>query len=141
MRITREEVYAGVAELFAKRSTCGRLQVGCVAVKDGRIICTGYNGALEGERDYDGNCKCDLTKPCEKAIHAEANLISYAARNGIALDSSWLYVTHSPCIKCAELIIQSGIAKVFYGIEFRDAKGLNYLRENNIYVNPYGVHK
>ena len=139
MRISREEVYCQVAEIFAKRGTCQRLQVGCVAVRDGRIIATGYNGSLTTDRffEYD-KCGCDISKPCEKAIHAEANLIAYAAKHGIPLHKANLYVTHSPCLKCAELIIQSGIDQVYYGQEFRDNKGLKLLTDNGIPIMQYG---
>lgn len=137
-RITRQDVYARVAEVFALRGTCQRLQVGCVAVNDGRIIATGYNGSLKTDRFFEqGKCSCDITKPCQKAIHAEANLISYSAKNGIALKDTILYVTHSPCLKCAELIIQSGIKEVYYGEEFRDDAGLKFLNDNGVPTCKY----
>lgn len=145
MRITREELYITIAETFAKRSTCGRLQVGCVLVRDGRIICCGYNGPLKSELtnkiskcdDLNKRCSCDLEKPCQKSIHAEANAISFSAKNGIALENSTLYVTHSPCIKCAELIIQAGIIGVIYKNDFRVNDGLLLLENNNIRTTKY----
>lgn len=150
MRITREELYITVAETFAKRSTCGRLQVGCVLVRDGRIISTGYNGPLPPStfipsvggkaipiRMKNTMCSCDLEKPCQKSIHAEANAISFSAKNGISLENSTLYVTHSPCIKCAELIIQAGIIGVIYKNDFRVNDGLLLLENNNIRTTKY----
>lgn len=136
-RITRDELYIEVANSFAKRGTCARLQVGAVAVFDGRIICTGYNGALKNGRNPSHSCNCDTTKPCEKAIHAEANLISFAAKNGIALQGSTLYVTHSPCLKCSELIIQSGIVSVVYDSKFRDQSGIELLTKNHIFIKEF----
>lgn len=139
-RISREQVYFKIAKAFSERSSCGRLNVGCVAVMDGRVICTGYNGALKNNRskhcsEYDLNkCNCDLSKPCEKSIHAEANLIAFSARNGISLNGSELYITHSPCKKCSELIIQSGIKAVYYLDEFRDTEGISFLSENKVKV-------
>lgn len=133
MRISRNELYITIAETFAKRSTCGRLQVGCAIVKDGRIICCGYNGVLP----LSPGCKCDLNKPCERSIHAEANAISYAAKNGIALRGSTLYVTHSPCLKCAELVIQAGIKEVIYKELFRSEEGLLLLNNNDIPTFKY----
>jgi dCMP deaminase len=135
-RITRESLYIKIAELFSQRSTCGRLKVGCAIIKDGRIICTGYNGSLKDSRMGD-ICNCNLEKPCEKAIHAEANAISFAAQHGIPLKRSIMYVTHSPCIKCAEIIIQSGIIEVVYKELFRDNSGLLLLKANNITVSEY----
>lgn len=132
-RIQRGELFIKIAYLFSKRSTCCRLQVGCVIVDEGRIIATGYNGALKTDR-VEGNsmCTCDKDKPCTKAIHAEANAISYAAKKGIKLEGSKIYTTHSPCVKCAELIIQSGIKYVYYDEQFRDKAGIELLNRNNI---------
>ena len=137
MRINRQDLFIQIAQLFSKRSTCGRLNVGCIIVKDNRIISSGYNGPLSTERLGD-KCKCDLKVPCEKSIHAEANSISFAAKYGIALEGAILYSTHSPCIKCAELIVQSGIKQVVFKESFRDDTGILFLRKNNIHTLNYG---
>ena len=142
-RITRDKLYTEIAKLFSQRATCGRLQVGCVITRDGRIIASGYNGPPRGKllanqaRLVDEKCHCDLTQPCTQSIHAEANAISFAARNGIALEGTTMYCTHSPCPKCAELIIQSGIEKVIFIEHFRDAEGLQLLITNNVQVAKY----
>lgn len=145
IRITRDKLYTEIAQLFSQRSTCGRLQVGCVITRDGRIIASGYNGPPKF-RPPDGRylvkgsteiCKCDLEKPCERSIHAEANAISYSARNGIALEGTTMYCTHSPCSKCAELIIQAGIAQVVFVEHFRDEAGLQLLKDNNIQIRKH----
>ena len=148
-RITRGKLYTQVAKLFAERSTCGRLQVGCVITRDGRIIATGYNGPpkkYEPANFYpfetqDGSCSCDTDLPCTKSIHAEANAIAYSARNGIALEGTTIYCTHSPCLKCSELIIQAGIKEVVFIEYFRDAEGIQLLKANNINVNLYEEQK
>lgn len=133
-RISRMELYMGVSKLFSQRGSCRRLQVGCTIVKEGRIICSGYNGAVGTQ-----NCEshCNVNEPCTRAIHAEANAIAFAAKNGIALDGSTLYCTHSPCQKCAELIVQSGISQVIYEKAFRDTSGILFLKTNSIPVNRY----
>ncbi len=138
-RITRDNLYTEIAKLFSQRSTCGRLQVGCVITRDGRIIASGYNGPTKGnERVWNTSvCGCDLSKPCTKAIHAEANAIAYSARNGIALMGTTLYCTHSPCLKCAELIVQAGISEVIFIEHFRDQEGLQLLKANSIVVRKY----
>lgn len=136
MRITREKLYIEIATLFSQRSTCGRLKVGCTLIRDGRIICSGYNGSLKSSRMGD-ICNCDLNKPCDKSVHAEANAIAFAAKNGIALQGSTLYVTHSPCIKCTELIVQAGIIEVVYKELFRDSSGLLFLKANKVNVTEY----
>jgi len=130
-RINREQLFMEIITVFAKRSTCARLSVGCIIVKDQRIISSGYNGALKSEVIND-KCNCDFETPCTKAIHAEANAICFAAKSGISLINSTLYCSYSPCVKCAELIIQSGVTQVNYQNEFRDSAGLMLLARNNI---------
>jgi len=132
-RIDRDELYMGIASLFAKRGTCKRNQVGCSLVKDGRVICSGYNGNLAGADHCNPNI-CDVTQPCTKAIHAEANAIAFAAKKGISLQSSTIYCTFSPCLKCAELIIQAGISEVVYLEEYRDVAPLALLDNHKIHV-------
>lgn len=140
-RISRKQLICSIAKLMALRGSCSRNQVGCVAVKDGRIIATGYNGAPR----YVQHCKHDLIKEndpkygiylgCQVAVHAEANMISFAARHGIQLEGCDLYCTHSPCIKCAQLIINAGFRQVFYMEEYRIKDGVDLLRSVKI-----GIH-
>lgn len=135
-RISRDSLLMGIAELYSRRGTCGRLQVGCTITRNGRTISSGYNGPLP----YDSACstsKCDITTPCNKSIHAEANAIAAAAKEGISLAGTVIYCTHSPCITCASLIIQSGITEVIYKELFRDNAGLLLLTTNNIKVSQY----
>lgn len=145
MRIPRDRLFIEVAKLFSQRAICGRLKVGCVITKNSRIIATGYNGPLNMDHGYPlvaresslNDCTCDLSKPCELSIHAEANAIAYAAKYGIPLDGTTLYITHSPCLKCSELIIQAGIHKVVYDQDFRDNKGLLLLKNRYIQIEKY----
>lgn len=137
-RITRDKLYIGVASLFSERSTCGRLNVGCVITKDGRIIASGYNGPPKAKIQVENSrCNCDLSQPCQRSIHAEANAIAYSARNGIALEGTTMYSTHSPCLKCSELIIQAGIIRVIYLEQFRDISGLQLLIDNKVETRKY----
>ena len=107
------ETYAfGVAKQVALRSTCSRLQVGAVAVRDGRILATGYNGAPAGWRHCDHTEKPD--EKCTISVHAEANVVAMAAKFGISLDGAVVYVTHSPCEACVRLMRNAGIRKAFY---------------------------
>lgn len=127
-RITRENLFIGIAKLVSQRSTCKRKQVGCVLVKDNRVVAMGYNGVLPGipdelGLDNEGN---------SRTVHAEANAIAFCAKNGIITDGCIIYSTLQPCEKCAELIIQSGILEVYYIDEYRDITGLNVLKANNI---------
>ena len=129
-RLTRDALYLHIAHLISLRGTCQRLQVGCVITSpDHRIISTGYNGPLPS----DEHClKCDLSKSCTDAVHAEANAIAYAAKSGISLNGSTIYLTHNPCVNCAKLIVQSGIKIVKYRNLFRDISGIEILLENQV---------
>ena len=129
-RISREEAFLDIALVFAKRSTCERGQTGCVITLDNRIISTGYNGPTKGA-DHCGE-GCNTSLPCTRSVHAEANAIYFAARNGIRLNGSVLYTTHSPCLKCCEAIVQAGIYLVIYMETFRETDGFRLLDENNV---------
>ena len=112
-RLTRNDVNMNLALVVAQRGTCLRAKVGAVAVLDGRVVATGYNGSPKGQP----HCTSDSCTPhnhCPNSIHAEANLIAYSARKGVKLEGSTIYITHSPCRKCSELIIQAGIKEVYY---------------------------
>ena len=135
-RIKRIDLYMGIAKLFSQRSTCLRGQVGVIAVKDNRVIASGYNGSPVGFAHCNDD-NCNISKPCENSIHAEANLIAFSARVGISLEGSILYCTHQPCIKCAQLIIQAGIKEVIFENEYRDNSGLKLLKEGLIKVLKY----
>lgn len=132
-RINRDALNIQIASLLALRGTCKRLQVGAIIVKDKRIICSGYNGPLS-KMPHCSDKECDIDKPCERAIHAEANIIGYASKNGIKLEGTTLYCTHQPCIKCAELIILSGILEVYFLNSYRLDDGIKLLRKNLIKI-------
>jgi len=120
MRLGRNELHMAVAMLMATRATCTRAQVGCVFTKNGRIVATGYNGAPTGmPHCLDEGCLLNPdTGSCERCVHAEAAAISFAARHGISLEGTTLYVTHSPCLACAKLIINAGVHTVIYKEEY-----------------------
>ena len=104
------EAYMDVAERFAQLSSAQRLQVGAIVVKNDRIISIGYNGMPTG---WTNECEHEnKTKP--EVIHAESNAISKLARGTESGEGAAIFITHSPCIDCAKLIYQSGIATVYY---------------------------
>jgi len=136
--------FMDVAKLTAKHSTCARIEVGAVLVKENRIMSVGYNGVRSGKR----HCK-DMDWPKDKTefkkehgkwsqlneFHAEANILSNAAKNGISTDNTELYVTLSPCVPCARMIINSGVKKVFFHKEYdRDKDGIDLLINNDVDV-------
>lgn len=120
-----------VAERYAQLSSAERLKVGCVIVKDNRIISIGYNGMPAG---WDNVCECDgKTKP--EVLHAEANAITKVARSSESTEGAELYTTTAPCIDCAKLIYQSGIERVFYRTpHLRTDDGIDFLDKCRIFV-------
>lgn len=140
MRPTRDQTLMQVAHTFAERSTCNRLHVGAVIAREGRVIQTGYNGPPSG-MVHCNHPKSEMGTgfSCPVAVHAEINAIAFAARYGMATEHAELYVTHSPCPTCAKLIINAGIVRVAYAVEFRDLAGLDLLESAGVetfYVNP-----
>ena len=123
--------YIRMAQIWAENSYCKRRQVGAIIVKDKMIISDGYHGTPSG---FENICEDDngLTKPY--VLHAEANAITKIARSGNNSDGATLYVTSSPCIECAKLIIQAGIKRVVYSEEYRLTDGIDLLRRAGIEV-------
>lgn len=133
------------ARTYSKLSSARRLQVGCVIVKDNRIISIGYNGMPSG---WDNNCEYAIkemtvlgdeqildwkTKP--EVLHAETNALAKVARSSESAEGATLYVTHAPCLDCAKLIYQSGINKVVYNNEYRCTDGIEFLSKCSIEVH------
>lgn len=121
-----------MAHIWAENSYCRRRKVGALVVKDKMIISDGYNGTPSG---FENVCEDDdnVTKPY--VLHAEANAITKLARSGNNSDGSTLYVTASPCIECAKLIIQAGIRRVVYGEKYRLDDGIRLLQRAGIEVD------
>ena len=123
--------YIRMARIWAENSYCKRRQVGAIIVKDKMIISDGYNGTPSG---FENICEDEsgLTKPY--VLHAEANAITKIARSGNNSDGATLYVTASPCIECAKLIIQADIKRVVYSEEYRLKDGIELLQRVGIEV-------
>ena len=126
-----DQSYIEMAGVWARNSYCKRRQVGALIVKDRMIISDGYNGTPSG---FENICEDEngVTKPY--VLHAEANAITKIARSGNNSDGATLYVTDSPCIECAKLIIQAGIRRVVYSREYRLTDGVDLLRRAGIQV-------
>ncbi len=127
-----DERYMRMARVWAENSYCKRRQVGALLVKNGMIISDGYNGTPSG---FENVCEDDNDTSLPYVLHAEANAITKVARSGNSSEGATMYVTASPCIECAKLIIQSGITRVVYGEEYRIMDGVNLLRKANIKVD------
>ena len=135
-QLTLDKRYIRMASIWAENSYCTRRKVGALIVKDKMIISDGYNGTPSG---FENVCEDDngLTKPY--VLHAEANAITKIARSNNSSDGATMYVTTSPCIECAKLIIQAGIKRVIYSEKYSLVDGLDLLRRANIevvYINP-----
>ena len=128
--------YLRMAKIWAENSYCTRRQVGALIVKDKMIISDGYNGTPSG---FENICEDEhgLTKPY--VLHAEANAITKLARSSNNSEGSTLYITDSPCIECAKLIIQAGIKRVVYAREYRLTDGADLLRQAGIQVDFMNV--
>ena len=123
--------YLKMAAVWAQNSYCQRRQVGALIVKDRMIISDGYNGTPSGFEnvceDEDGN-----TKPY--VLHAEANAISKVAKSNNSSEGATLYITSSPCVECAKLIIQAGINRVVFSNEYRITDGIDLLKRAGIEI-------
>lgn len=127
-----DERYLRMARIWSENSYCKRRQVGALIVKDKSIISDGYNGTPSG---FENQCEDedDRTKPY--VLHAEANAITKVAKSNNSSEGATLYVTASPCIECAKLIIQAGIVRVVYSELYRYCDGIELLKKAGIQVD------
>ncbi len=129
-RPTWDQYFMTITRQVAERSTCLRAKVGAVIVRDRNILATGYNGSPAGlphciepgvgcliyeSKTPDG----EIEQNCYRTIHAEMNAITQAAKNGAAIRDADIYVTHTPCIQCLKVLINTGIRTVFYEKEYK----------------------
>ncbi len=123
--------YLAMARIWAQNSYCRRRQVGALLVKDKMIISDGYNGTPSG---FENDCEDENGSTKPYVLHAEANAITKVAHSNNSSDGATLYVTSSPCIECAKLIIQAGIKRVVFCENYRTDDGINLLRRAKIEV-------
>jgi dCMP deaminase len=123
--------YLEMARTWAKNSYCKRRQVGALIVKDRMIISDGYNGTPEG---FENVCEDENNKTKPYVLHAEANAITKVAKSNNSSDGATLYITTSPCMECAKLIIQSGIRRVVYCDNYPNDEGILLLKRAKIEV-------
>ena len=124
--------YLEMASVWAKNSYCKRRQVGALLVKDKMIISDGYNGTPSGFENECEDPATGLTKPY--VLHAEANAITKVSKSNNSSAGSTLYITASPCMECAKLIIQAGIRRVVYRDPYRIDDGIRLLKRAGIEV-------
>lgn len=121
-----DKYYLDIADKVATRSTCDRLSVGCVIVKNNRIISTGYNGSISDKEHCDdvGHLYNDEGR-CIRTIHAEQNALLFAERE--ELKDATVYVSHQPCENCAKLLVQAGVSKVVFKHEYKNTDSAFFL--------------
>jgi dCMP deaminase len=121
-RVSWDEYFMNIAREVATRSTCSRKHVGAVIARDKMILATGYNGSIRGLPHCDDEDHLMEDGHCVRTIHAEANAIIQAARNGVRIDGAMIYVTASPCFGCFKMVANAGIQRIAYGEFYRDQR-------------------
>jgi dCMP deaminase len=121
-RVPWDQYFMNIAQVVASRSTCPRKFVGAVIVKDRTILSTGYNGSIRGMPHCMDEGHMMENDHCVATIHAEANAIIQAARNGVNIDGASCYVTASPCWNCFKQLANAGIVRIVYGEFYRDER-------------------
>jgi dCMP deaminase len=131
-RVSWETYFMNIAREVATRSTCDRKHVGAVIVRGKTILSTGYNGSVRGMSHCDEIGHEMENGHCVRTIHAEANAVVQAARNGVRIGDSEIYVTASPCYDCFKMIANAGISAIYFGEFYRDDRIEKLAREANM---------
>jgi dCMP deaminase len=122
------------AHAYAECSTAERLKVGCVLVKDHRIISIGYNGMPS---EWTNVCEDESGKTKPEVIHAEANAVAKLARSNESGEGSVAFITHAPCLSCAKMLYSAGVSEVVYSQSYRETVGVDFLVKCEIPVLQY----
>ena len=131
-RVSWGTYFMNIAKEVATRSTCDRKYVGAVIVREKTILSTGYNGSIKGLPHCDEAGHEMVNDHCIRTTHAEANAIVQAAKNGVQINQSEIYVTASPCYNCFKLIANAGIKTIYYGEFYREDRILEHAKEAGI---------
>ncbi|MBX6762684.1 MAG: cytidine/deoxycytidylate deaminase family protein [Rubrobacteraceae bacterium] len=138
-----DEYFMRIAHEVATRSTCPRLAVGAVVVRDRRILTTGYNGSPSGMPHCDEvGCLIrvvDGRESCQRTLHAEQNAIIQAAYHGVSVRGASIYCTHQPCLLCVKMIMNSGIEEVYYDAGYPDSLALEMAAEGGLRMVRLGL--
>lgn len=134
-----DEYFISMAQMVSTRSTCPRAQVGCVLVRENRVLTTGFNGAPSSlEHCDDAGCLMS-DGHCIRALHAEQNAIIQAALHGISTKGAVAYVTHHPCVVCAKMLINAGIWRVVYLNDYANECGDKFFKWAKIQIEQAKV--
>ncbi len=121
-RSSWDEYFMDIARQVASRATCDRKHVGALLVRDRTILSTGYNGSIRGLPHCDEVGHMMENGHCVATVHAEANAIIQAAKNGVRIDGATIYTSASPCWSCFKLIANAGCVRIVYGEFYRDQR-------------------
>ena len=121
-RSSWDEYFMGIARQVASRATCDRKHVGALLVRDRTILSTGYNGSIRGLPHCDEVGHMMENDHCVATVHAEANAIIQAAKNGVRIDGATMYTSASPCWSCFKLIANAGCVRIVYGEFYLDPR-------------------
>ncbi len=139
MRPGWDEYFMQIARTVATRATCPRLSVGCVLVREHRILTTGYNGAPRGVAHCTEAGCIVVNEHCARATHAEANAIVQGALHGVSLAGSLAYCTHQPCVNCSKLLISAGLQKIVYDMGYPDPVASELLAEAGVAIAQFAT--
>jgi len=143
-----DQYFLTITRQVAERSTCKRAKVGAVIVRDKNILATGYNGAPAGLAHctevgcliYESKTPSgDIEENCYRTIHAEINAIAQAAKNGVSIRDAAIYVTHTPCIHCMKVLINTGIKQIFYERDYKANTVRDLLASTDVVIKKVEV--
>lgn len=137
-RASWDEYFMNLAEVVASRSTCDRKHVGAVLVRDRIVLSTGYNGSIRSLPHCDDVGHMMEGGHCVATVHAEANAIVQAAKNGVAVDGATIYTTASPCWPCFKLIANAGCVRIVFGEFYRDERIFDFASRLGIELVDFG---
>jgi|TARA_Y100000310_G_C20639032_1_gene792838 dCMP deaminase len=131
-RANWQEYFMNIAKEVATRATCDRKHVGAIITRNKEILSTGYNGSIRGMPHCDDSGHMMENGHCVATIHAEANAVLQAAKNGVMINNSEIFITASPCWPCFKMLANAGIKKIYYGEFYRDERIFEIAKKLNI---------
>ncbi len=131
-----DQAYLKMTREWGQLSYCVRKKVGALIVRNNMIISDGYNGTVSGSENVCENIDGDTHW---HVLHGEANAILKCAKHGVSCDGATMYLTMSPCKQCSKLILQSGIVRVVYPVDYRDINGVEFLEENGVQMDKIPI--
>lgn len=120
MNIKYKNIYKKIVKILANSSTCNKLKVGCLILRDDRIVASGYGGSLPGKNHCTEKGHIMLNNHCIRTIHAEQNALLFCAKQGISTYNCEMVISHFPCLLCTKLCIAAGIKKIYYITDYKN---------------------